>query len=126
MNREKGAVPRENTPLPTHAPVQAPNASSLNPWVATLLANNPPPQFSGEDVDWDRFAREWVSHESIVRQLGGDQINDFVLFHMLRSSLDKSMQDCLERRRRESPNLSFSQFWQEFEKNFRSRYGKSS
>ena len=95
VNRGRGVVPSEDAPLPTHASVQVPNASGLNPWVATLLANNPPPQFSGEDVDWDRFAREWVSHESIVRQLGGDQINDFVLFHMLRPSLDKSMQDCV-------------------------------
>ena len=104
----------------SHAPPPAYGSPipGINPLVAQMLANNPPPHFSGEDADWEKFAKEWAAYEKLVRQVGDGDMVEVVIFQSLNTSLDPAGRDFLERRRAEEPTLTFTQFWLQLKKIF--------
>ena len=83
-----------------------------------ILGNRPQPVFAGEIADWERFSREWLLYESILRQTQTAEIPDHLMFIIFRRSLDKASLDKLDATLVTNPHTSFVEFWQGLAKEF--------
>ena len=92
-----------------------PNRAAI---LAPFLANFPKPKFSGVDVDWVSFVKEWDYWVNLQQEAYGLAIPDGILLELLRHSLDEVSRLRLQARRESNPGVTFQQFWWELERTF--------
>ena len=90
----------------------------MSPLLMSILAFRALTNFSGEDIDWENFSRDWQVYEAMLEQSWGGKVPDLFMFEILYHSLDRSMQDKLRSSRIQNPTLTYHDFWESMEKIF--------
>ena len=83
----------------------------LGPLLMNILGSQPPPEFSGNMADWERFSQEWAFYESVLQQTQPAGFPDGILLIIFRRSLDETSRQKLDAAMRLNPRLTFTQFW---------------
>ena len=100
-----------------HSRSPASTGMFTNPHVKSLLAKIPKPKFSGHEVDWKEFAREWQDWCGLLGD-GGHDVSDRVMLELLKDSLDPVSRKLLSARKEDDPGLTYRSFWKQLEQDF--------